>query len=425
MGVNTNPWRNSWAVVVREYLVRVRSRAFVISTLLVPIIMGGLVAVPLAMEGGGARDVSGLLVADRTGVMAPLLLPRLAEAGFRVDVVDEDELQSPSAVERRMELGPYLALLELDHQTLQEGRALWRGEAPPPPLRRLAIQQAVVRTAVELRLEVEGDPASVGRLLDGGALEFRILGNAAAAPPSEGRMVLAIAGAFFLYMVILIYGTMLLRAVLEEKTGRIAEVLLSAMRPWELMLGKVLGVGAVGLSQLTIWLGMASLIIVAILPGLADDTVAGYMAALPPGLVPGPGLLAFFLVSFLLGYFLYASLFAAVGAMCSTEEEAQQAQFPVVMLVVVPVILLFPLMENPDSSAAVVLSLIPFFAPVLMFARVALDAAPMWQAGLALGLMTLTLLGTAWGAGRIYRVGILMQGKRPTVPELWKWIRQP
>ncbi|MEX2526988.1 MAG: ABC transporter permease [Gemmatimonadota bacterium] len=420
-----DPWRNSWAVLTREYLVRVRSRAFVISTVLVPLIMGGLVVVPLAMEGRGSQEGSGLLVMDRTGVMTPLLLPRLAEAGFTVEVVDEGELGTPQALVRRMELGPYLALLELDHQTLNEGRALWRGEAPPPPLRRLAIQQAVVRTAVELRLEVEGDPASVGRLLDGGKLEFRLLGSTAPAPPSEGRMALAIAGAFFLYMVILIYGTMLLRAVLEEKTGRIAEVLLSAMRPWELMLGKVLGVGAVGLSQLAIWLGMAALIILAVLPGLPDEMLAGYLAALPPGLIPGPGLLGFFLVSFLLGYFLYASLFAAVGAMCSTEEEAQQAQFPVVMLVVVPVILLFPLMENPDSTASVILSLVPFFAPILMFGRVALDAAPVWQAALAVGIMGVTLLGTAWAAGRIYRVGILMQGKRPTVPELWKWLRRP
>jgi ABC-2 type transport system permease protein len=232
-------------------------------------------------------------------------------------------------------------------------------------------------------------------------------------------------GAFLLYMVLIIYGSMVLRAVLEEKTGRIVEIIISSVRPWELMLGKVLGVGAVGLFQLVIWAAAGSLILTMGVPYLlAFLPIEAELLAQVRDVLPGVGVVAFFVVCFLLGYFLYASLFAAVGAMCSTEEEAQQLQFPVVMLVVFPIVLLMPTLENPDASWAQAASLFPFFAPILMFARVAASAAAMWEVGLSVVLMVGALWVTAWVAGRIYRVGILMQGKRPTVPELWRWIRQ-
>jgi len=237
-------------------------------------------------------------------------------------------------------------------------------------------------------------------------------------------MAAGFVGSFFLYFVLLVYGTQVMRAVLEEKTGRIVEIILSSVRPWELMLGKVLGVGAVGLTQLGIWLLSGLLIVSLGIPALVALIPAGEVPAEIREALPGVGVGAFFLVCFLLGYFIYASLFAAVGAMCSSEEEAQQLQFPVVSLVIIPVILLMPVLERPETAFAVSVSLFPFFSPILMFARVAAGAAAWWEATLSVVLMTGTLFGTAWVAGRIYRVGILMQGKRPTVPELWRWLRQ-
>jgi ABC-2 type transport system permease protein len=140
--------------------------------------------------------------------------------------------------------------------------------------------------------------------------------------------------------------------------------------------------------------------------------------------LPSFGLVALFLAFFVLGYFLYSALYAAVGAMCSSEQEAQQAQLPVVMLLVVPIVVLSTTLENPDTGLMSGLSLVPFFSPILMFARAASGAAPAWHIGLSLVLMAATIGIVAWVAGRIYRVGILMQGKRPSVPELWRWVRE-
>ena len=140
--------------------------------------------------------------------------------------------------------------------------------------------------------------------------------------------------------------------------------------------------------------------------------------------LPGLGLTSLFVALFLGGYFLYAALYAAVGAMCSSEEEAQQAQFPVVMLLVAPIMFIMPVIENPTSPLAVTASQVPFFSPVLMYARAATGAVPLWEILSALALLVLGVLVMAWVAGRVYRVGILMQGKRPTLPELWRWVRE-
>jgi ABC-2 type transport system permease protein len=190
------------------------------------------------------------------------------------------------------------------------------------------------------------------------------------------------------------------------------------------MLGKIIGVGSVGLTQLAVWilcgtvaftLGIPAL--VAARPDLVDPEVVAQA-------LPGAGLMVLFVVLFLGGYFLYAALYAAVGAMCSTEEEAQQAQFPVIFLLVPSIILLMPVMETPNATWAVIASMFPFFTPVLLYARVGAGTVPLWQIGLSVTLLYLGVLGVAWVAGRIYRVGILMQGKRPNLPELWRWVRE-
>jgi ABC-2 type transport system permease protein len=140
--------------------------------------------------------------------------------------------------------------------------------------------------------------------------------------------------------------------------------------------------------------------------------------------LPGAGLLGLFLIFFLFGYFIFAGLYAAVGATCNTDEEAQQAQFPVMLLVIVPILFVMQTIQSPNTTLSVSLSLFPFFSPILMFARVSIGAAPAWQVLLSFVLMGLTVVGVAWVAGRIYKVGILMAGKRPTVPELWRWVRE-
>jgi ABC-2 type transport system permease protein len=334
----------------------------------------------------------------------------------------------------RAEEGELSGILEVDSLTLEIGNARWTGEDEPSSLRKTNLRQAVSQAAVRVRMEeVLGDAEEVEdfqRLLEGGELEVVTLREESL--DEFQRMAghgAGFAGAMLLYVTLLTYGTMVMRATLEEKTGRIAEVVLSSMHPRELMLGKIFGVGAVGFTQLAIWIGAMILVASSALPTL--------LAILPPEVVidtdvlemlraavPAVGVALFFLLCFTFGFLTYASLFAAVGAMCSSDEEAQQLQFPLVMLVVVPMALISPVLRDPNSTFAVLTSLFPLFSPVLMFARVASGAAPAWQAALAIVLKGGALFLVATIAGRNYRVGILMQGKRPTLPEIVRWVRE-
>jgi ABC-2 type transport system permease protein len=231
-------------------------------------------------------------------------------------------------------------------------------------------------------------------------------------------------GAFLMYMGILVYAVAVMRATLEEKTSRIVEIVISAMKPWHLMLGKIFGVGAVGLTQMGVWLLSGALLfaaglpaLVAARPELAD--LEGIREALP-----GVGLVALFLGLFVFGFFMYSGLYAAVGAMCSTDEEAQQAQFPLIMILVVPIIMVISVIESPMTPLSTGLSLFPLFTPILMWARVVSGVVPAWQVVLSFVLMGAAIVAIAWVAGRIYKVGVLMAGKRPTLPELWRWVRE-
>ena len=227
--------------------------------------------------------------------------------------------------------------------------------------------------------------------------------------------------AFLFYMVLLIYGQMIIRSILEEKASDIVEVMVSSLRPWELMLGKIVGVGAVGLAQIGVWFLVLT---VAALFGLT--TAAGSLAevgiditafSIPWGTI---GAVLAFLV---LGYLLYAGMFAGAGATISNETDAQQVALPVTMLIIVPFIAVQGVIGSPNAPWAVVMSIVPFFSPLVMPSRLLVTNVPLWQSALSLALLGAFVLLAAWIAGRIYRVGILMKGQRANLPEVIRWVR--
>lgn len=416
--------RNVGIVVRREYLQRVRTRGFLIGTIAGPVVLIGFVAFTVAMEMGDQNASRSIALVDRTGVLADGLAARLEEGDITVEVVPPGT-PAEEGLRGRASEGELAGILEVDAGTLERGTGRWIGESPPSAIRSLGIRQALSQAALAARLGASASEEELSALLGGGSLDVELLDPEAVDEESRGTgLVAGLLGAFILYIVILVYGTTVLRAVLEEKTTRIVEVIISSMHPWELMLGKVLGVGAVGLTQLSIWILSGALVVsIGIPSAIAFLPDPGFLNEVREG-IPGPGVFAFFGISFLLGYFIYASLFAAVGAMCSNEQEAHQIQFPIVMLIVLPIATIAPVMDDPTAPFAIAASLFPFFSPILMFARVAAGATALWEPLLSIVLMTATLFATAWIAGRIYRVGILMQGKRPTFPELWRWIRE-
>jgi len=215
-----------------------------------------------------------------------------------------------------------------------------------------------------------------------------------------------------LYMTILLYGVNVMRAILEEKTSRVMEVMLSTATSQELMTGKILGVSAVGLTQVGIWAVVAG--------GL--PLVAAGSAGLLQGVLT-PGLLVYFAVFFLLGFALYSTLCAAIGAMVNSEQEAQQLQIVVMMPLILSVIIMVNIIQYPASPLAFWASLFPFTSPLIMLTRLALQPPPTWQIVLSIALLLVAVYGCAWLCARIYRVGILMYGKKPTLPEIVKWIK--
>jgi len=413
-------WHNVWAVIRREYLQRVRSKWFIMVTLLAPIIMIAMIVIPTFIAARSDRSDRDLLIVDGSGVLYERLASdfeasgyTVAEEPWTVDVVTDLRQQASDG-----EIGGFLVL---DDLTLETGEAVLYANERPSLIRRMTLRSAIASAALEYQLEQQGLDA--GAMLAGGELRVEMLVDEGS-DTDDPQFFVAYMGTMFLYMVILIYAVSVMRATLEEKTSRIVEVIVSSMKPWHLMLGKILGVGAVSLTQIAVWLSMGALavgagipMLIAARPELANlDTVVAVL--------PGLWLLILFVGLFLFGFFMYSGLYAAVGAMCSTDEEAQHAQFPFMMVLIIPILFVLQAIQEPLTPLVTWLSLFPLFSPVLMWARVAGGGVPGWQIGLSFVLMGATVIGVAWLAGRIYKVGILMAGKKPSLPELWRWVRE-
>ena len=235
---------------------------------------------------------------------------------------------------------------------------------------------------------------------------------------SEGSFAAGLIIALMIYITLLIYGQQIISAVVEEKETRIAEILFSSAKPFELMMGKLVGVGLAGLTQLAIWI-FSALVLVGI--GLANMSAAGMDIEIPD---ITPLTIVYFFVYFLLGFFIYATIYALIGSVVTTVQEGGQfAMFPVILLVI-GFYLSFAVIRDPNSSLAFWASISPFFAPITMPVRILAETPPFWQIALSISLNSLAIVILIWLAARIYRVGMLMYGKRATIPEIWKWIRQ-
>lgn len=421
--------RKIWVVIRREFLERVRSKWFLVSTILGPIFFGALLVVPVIVATRGARERTLAVVDLSTSGFGARLALDLA----RTRVIQATHLSTPvenleqtadslaTLVEQRV-LDGFLIITD---ETVDDGRAEYRGSNVSSPRDMQALTARLEESALAERLAREGvDPAAVRRArLDVRLSTTKIGGPRGATASGEGSFVLAYAMWFLLYMAIILYGVSVMGSVVEEKTSRVIEVLVSSLRPFQLLAGKIVGVGAVGLVQFGIWIASAAVLrsnqaeIIRFFGGSADLASRQLLPSVP--FVT----LAVFLCYFILGYFLYAAMFAAVAAMSNSEAEARQAQTPIVMLLVVPSVLMIGILNDPNGSLAVTLGLIPFFSPIAMPVRWAAASIPMTELAASLALLGATLVGVTWVAARIYRVGILMYGKRPTPRELWRWVR--
>ncbi|HUB19923.1 MAG TPA: ABC transporter permease [Acidobacteriaceae bacterium] len=413
--------RNTLLIAKREYLERVRSRVFRITTLLVPIGMAGM-----ALLGGlGGRKLEGvqnLAIVSNDAGLAQQVKASLDDGAFPPRLVevyapatDADLAQVKSQVASR-QIGGYLTLDTVSGQA--EPDATWISGSSINLVGKAQMESAVRSALIREQLAARGVPVDqVSGLMQEVKLNTMQLKNGAVVKSDSERSFLGAYGLILvLYASVLIYGINVARSVVEEKTSRIFEVLLSTASSDSLMLGKLLGVGAVGLTQMGIWVGL-----VVFYAGSAMAANQGIHGLTSLGITKAE--LGFFGIFFLGGFFLYSALAAALGSSVSGEQEVQQFSFILISPLVVSVVLLPFVLGNPNSTTSVVLSLLPPFTPIIMYMRICAQMPPLWQVWLSVVLLAAAVWGMVWLAARIYRIGVLMYGKRATLPEMLRWLR--
>jgi len=422
---------NILMIVRREYLERVKKKSFWIGTAVFPVLMGGLIFVSIFAAAVETEKQRTIAIVDATGAIAK-------EAATKLEAEKMKDGRSKWVVE----VVPVAGGIDATRESLKPrilSKEIFGVVTVGPDIEsyknfgfyglnvsdisatmdiRGALHDAVVAkrlAASDLKIDAETlnkmtksiDLVTYQESATGGATKKGF----------EQALFATFAFVILLFMSLLLYGIAVLRGVLEEKSNRIIELLLGSVTPTELMTGKILGIGSVGLTQMVIYMATGGLLRVYAMARMSGGDTAWIQDAL------SMRKLVFFVVFFLLGYFFYTGLFAAVGAVCNSEQEAQNMQQPLTFALMIPYILTFFFIKNPDHIAAVLMSLFPPFTPILMFTRLSVGEVPTWQ--LVTGLVL--LIGSTWlvfrAAGKVFRIGILMYGKRPTVPEILRWAR--
>ncbi|MEZ4403779.1 MAG: ABC transporter permease [Kofleriaceae bacterium] len=404
----------------REFLERVRSPWFVVVTLLGPVLMVASIVLP-ALLGRAVDNSARVQVVDRSASaeVGPAVVGALTAVGWKAELVPASTAEP--ALLGRIKADAIDGFLVIPAESPGGGTVAYQGRNAANPIGMAVLQQVVTQVVQALRARAAGLPedklASVLAPVPFGATH-----TTGEAHGSSGMAAMAVGYAvmFVLYMAIILYAVNVLRSVVQEKTNRVVELMVAAAKPRALMLGKILGVGAVGLVQVAVWVGMSVVSMKYRAELLGVFGVAAGSWNVPPLRAAD---VAVVLSYFVLGYFFYAAMYAAVGAMVSSDQEAQQVQTPVAMLLVVPVLCVQLVAGDPRGTAAQILTMVPFSAPVLMPMRWLLGGASVGELLVSMGILALSTWLVAMVAARVYRVGILMYGKRPSLRELWRWIR--
>jgi ABC-2 type transport system permease protein len=445
----------TWVVFKREYLERVRSKWFIIATLLGPALMAVITILPAVMAAKTrvSSEVSNVIVIDATGtdfgarvaktlatpanpITASPTAPALPAANLPATNAPVPQLRTvkpealaaaDSAATNDVRARRAVGYLILDSLTLAGKELRYAGRNATSIVDVESISRSVRQTLLAMRLEKEGiDPKRVNALtsfrIDTKTEKISDKGKEGAG--GIASLIFGYIIAFALYMMIAIYGQSIMRGVLEEKTTRVAEVVISSVKPDALLTGKILGSGLVALTQVMVWIIVAYVMYVfvraPILAAMGAPVTLGAAMKIP-GIAPLDGVALF--LFFVLGFTFYAALFGAVGAMVSNQEDIQQAAMPVMLMLVSAIIFMQPILLAPSSKIAIIMSMLPFSAPMMMPMRMALVAVPWYEKVGALASVVVGCAIAIWLSARIYRVGLLMYGKRPSLKELTRWIR--
>jgi ABC-2 type transport system permease protein len=426
---------NILVIVKREYLERVRQKSFLITTLLIPAAFALMLFAPTKISSmrNKPKHIAVVTSSAQLGnfVQKALTTPLpkdeddqqtrktpTPDASYTVDLSTDTSDASREELRAKVQSGALDGFLWMPDSAIAEKKVILVGKQVGDFMEKSTLRVRLTRAIAQNELTARGFTTEQADNIFKYIKIDTIKVEAGAEKKSNENLVIGttLMLVMMLYGTLLFYGITVMRAVIEEKSSRVMEVLLSSVTAKQLMAGKIIGVGSVGLTQVLIW-------IVAVGawggPGLAAImSVSG-----GKGFHLDPRMLVSFGIFFLLGYALYSTLYAAVGASINTEQEGQQLQIVLASPLILGIIVMFPTMQNPSSALAVTMSMVPFTAPIIMYIRFALGAAPLWQLALSIALMITTIYLILSLCSRIYRVGVLMYGKRPTLPELLKWLK--
>jgi ABC-2 type transport system permease protein len=413
----------AWVVVARrEFLERVRTKWFIAVTVLGPVVMIATGVLPAWLSKRAAQEIAVIEAVDRSGRGLTSALEAAAPLfGARLQLRDVPTTTDEARLLDRIRSRRIQGYLVIPEDVLDSGQVRYRGDNATSLQFQVQLGQVLNAAVMGERARRAGlDPLQVVSLLRPVDLDAKHTTGAGEAKSASASLIVGIGVMLVLYMAILLYAVNVMRSVVQEKTSRVIELVVSATRPGPLMFGKVIGVGVVGLLQLSIW-AAAAIALVHFRGGLL--AMLGVSGAGLPLIDISAGDIAVILSYFVLGYFFYSALYAALGAMVNSEQEAQQVQMPVLLLLVLPVTLSQMVATDPRGLAAAILTTLPFSSPVLMPMRWTLDSATVPEVLVSLGILCLSTAGVVYVAARIYRVGILMYGKRPSLREMVRWLR--
>lgn len=431
-------------IIKREYTTRVMKKSFILLTFLTPVLFAGMIALIVWLGGIKDEKVKTIFVVDNSHLYSKVLKNNESYTFRFVDIPVEEVKKQNSKNEEFTALlyitddlknNPKAATLYSDKQVNMELKSYITGllnkyveeqklAAYNIPNLKEMIEKSHTKIDMETILWSENGKEKVGS--------------------SELALVIGMITAFIIYMFIVIYGAQVMNGVVQEKTNRIVEVIISSVKPFELMMGKIIGIAMVGLTQFLMWViltGIITITLGSIFGGNMDVNSIHQMGQMGMQTIPAKAapseiqsllaslnglnfteIIGLFIVYFLGGYLLYASLFAAVGSAVDNETDTQQFSIPIMLPIIFAIYAGIFAAQNPDGPLAFWCSMIPFTSPIVMMVRLPFDV-PSWQILLSLTILVLSFIGTTWMAGKIYRTGILMYGKKVTYKELWKWLK--
>ncbi len=411
------------SVVRKEYLERVRSRSFVIGTILGPLLMAALAVGPALLANTGGDEARKVGVVDLSSTVLASLQRELASRGAEHVTLIPIPCQGRPVVGCESDLkdlildgtffsgllvpADFVSSRQVTYYSTSVSASVFREDTLEPALNQVLREARFAEVNVPATLHeyvlATTDWTSVSIKAGGESEQNEVV-----------SLVMAFVLIFIIYVMVLMYGNQALMAVIEEKGSRMAEILLSSLKPEQLMLGKVIGIGLAGVTQFGVWT-LAFALLASQNLAIGDFTLdASFLS---------PIILTSFFFFFLFGFLLYATIYAGIGAMCNSVQDAQQFSSVIMMGIIIPMVMISFVMRSPDSTVSVVLSLVPLFAPVLMFMRVCVQTPPMWQLVLSWVLLLGAILLAARISGKLFRVGILLYGAAPTWGTLIRAIR--